>query len=154
MNVVIRNATPNDWQIIQRLNNEVFKDNAKYDPFIKRNWAFSALGVTYYKKVTRDNSYVTLIAEVDGKPVGYLVGAERRRTYRSLKTAEIDNIGVSPIFRSKGIGKQLVHHFIHWAKSEGFTSLYVNAYDKNVRAIKFYQSLGMKPIDMSLEMRI
>lgn len=154
MKITIRKANPNDWNMIQKLNNEVFEDNAKYDPFMINNWAYSKFGIAYYQKITRDKVYSTFIAEVEGKPVGYLVGSERVRTYRNLKVAEIDNMGVTPQFRSKGIGRELIKHFIQWAKSKGFNSLYVNAYFANKRAIEFYQTLGMKPIDMSLEMQI
>lgn len=154
MNLTIRNVLPKDWQIIQKLNNEVFEDNAKYDPFLINDWVFTKHGITYLKKVTSKDAYITLIAEAEGKAVGYLVGSERVRTYRNLKVAEIDNMGVSPQYRSKGIGKQLIKHYVRWAKSKGFDTLYVNAYFANKRAIDFYQSLGLKPIDMSLEMQI
>lgn len=154
MKITIRNALPTDWQVIQKLNNEVFEDNAKYDPYLNLTWPFEKKGVAYYKKVTNHDTYFTLIADVDGNSAGYLVGTKRNYSYRNLKIVEIDTMGVSHKYRSKGIGKQLIKQFIIWAKNNGFTSLYVNAYIANKRAIKFYQSLGMKPIDMSLEMQI
>ena len=154
MKISIRIATPHDWKIIQKFNNEVFEDNAKYDPFMLDNWAFSKFGIAYYQKITRDKVYSAFIAEVEGKPIGYLVSTKHIRTYRKLKIIEIDNIGVTLKYRSKGIGKALVKHFIRWAKDHGFNAIFVNTYYANKRAINFYQSLGMKPIDMSLEMQI
>ncbi|KKU87557.1 MAG: GCN5-related N-acetyltransferase [Candidatus Gottesmanbacteria bacterium GW2011_GWA2_47_9] len=68
-----------------------------------------------------------------------------------MRLAEIDNMGVTPAFRSKGIGIKLVEAYRQWAKEHGFDRLYVNAYYQNIKAIEFYKKCGLSPIDISLE---
>lgn len=154
MRVLIRKAVKKDWRIIQRLNNEVFEDNKEYDKFLMKDYALSKTGVEYFKKITSDPSFYCIIAGVEGKPVGYLVATKKIIPYRAVKTIELDNMGVSPSFRSKGIGTQLVKALKRWAKKHSFDTVYVNSYINNVKAIDFYKRSGFSPIDISLEVTL
>ena len=154
MKITIRKTLPADWQVIQKLNNEVFENDSKNDQYLDLVWPYSKDGIKHYKKVVSSPSYCCLIAEADGKPVGHLVGGEKSISYRKVKTSEIIELGVSPAYRSKGIGAELISSFRDWSKNRGFQTIMVNAYYTNEKAIKFYKSLGMKPIDISLEMEI
>ena len=151
MNISIRQATPADWRTIQKLNIEVFEDNYQYDDVLDLGWDTSFKGVAYFKKVTSNPKYYCIVAEIEGEPVGYLIGTERIYSYRTVRLAEIDNMGVTPAFRSKGIGIKLVEAYRQWAKEHGFDRLYVNAYYQNIKAIEFYKKCGLSPIDISLE---
>lgn len=151
MDIHIRPTVSIDWSTIQKLNNEVFEENAKYDRYLNRQWPKSKEGVAYYKKVTRDTKFCSLIAEVDGTAVGYLVGTERKIDYRTIRTVEIHDMGVSPAYRSKGIGKKLIDAFKDWARKNGYQSIYVNSYFGNDRAVNFYKKQGFAPIDICLE---
>lgn len=151
MKITIRKATAKDIVIVRELNNEVFIDNAKYDPFLDTGWPFSKLGNAYYRHALSDKKCYCFIAETEEKPVGYLIGKERGYPYRKGKTAEIDNMGVSPEYRSRGIGTKLFEALKAWCKEHGFQRIYVNVYHGNEQAIKFYQKQGLGFIDISLE---
>jgi len=153
-NLKIHPAKPSDWPIIQKLNHEVFIDNAQYDQYEQVDWPLSEEGIDYYKQATTQKKYCCLIAEVDKQPVGYLIGIAKDFNYRVNKTAEIENMGVSPNFRSKGIGAKLISRFAQWAKARGFTHIFVDAYYQNSQAIKFYQKQGLNPFGLSLEGKI
>ncbi|KKU81566.1 hypothetical protein A2973_02920 [Candidatus Gottesmanbacteria bacterium RIFCSPLOWO2_01_FULL_49_10] len=154
MKIIIRKSLPSDWQLIQKLNNEVFENDSKNDQYLNLAWPYSKQGIQYYKNVVSSPTYFCFIAEADGEPVGHLVGGLKSIEYRNVKTAEIIELGVSPAYRSKHIGAQLVQAFRDWSKERGFQTIMVNAYYTNEKAIKFYTFLGMKPIDMNLEMQI
>lgn len=154
MNVKIRKAKPEDWKIIQKLNNEVFTVDKPHDEHLNLNWPFSKKGTTYYKSVIKDPKYFCIIAEIDRKPVSYLIGTVKKFSYRTNKTAEIENMGTSPKYRSKGIGTKLIQEFKKWCKQKELTHIYVNSYYKNQKAINFYKKQGFKPIDLSLEGKI
>ena len=151
MNVTIRKAKPEDWETVQRLNHEVIEDNAQYEDALVVGWSFSDEGTAYFKKVTSSPEYCGLIAEVDGKLVGYLAGTEKKFPYRNIRVAEIGDMGVSSKYWSNGIGEKLVMEYRKWAKEHGFDRLYVNAYCKNEKAIAFYKKCVLNPIDISLE---
>jgi ribosomal protein S18 acetylase RimI-like enzyme len=83
--------------------------------------------------------------------IGYIAARMRHASYRNSKYLEISDIGVSPTYRSGGIGEQLVKACEEWGKIHGYQRLFVNSYVKNERAIKFYKKLGFGEIDISLE---
>ncbi len=152
--ISIRQAVPNDWQIIQYLNNEVFVDNHKYDEFLILEYANLPQGEKYFQTICNNSSHYTLIAEADGTPVGYISGYEKKFDYRTVKVLEIDNMGVTSAYRSKGIGAKLIKELKAWGRSNKYQTMYVTAYSKNQKAIHFYEQQGFAPIDTSLEMKI
>jgi len=151
MNISIRKATKDDWQIVQKLNNEVFEDNAVYDDYLNLKYPFINSGVEHYKKVVAAQEYGTFIAFDDTLPVGHIVSGPKIVDYRNIKAAEIIEFGVSPKYRSMGVGKMLVDEVKKWAKSKRYQSLYVASYSRNNRAISFYQREGFSSIDIGLE---
>lgn len=60
-------------------------------------------------------------------------------------------MGVSPNFRSKGVGAQLVNQCLEIAKKNGYQKVYVNSYSDNTKATAFYEKCDLKKIDVSLE---
>jgi GNAT superfamily N-acetyltransferase len=153
MNITIRQIGSEDWKLIQTLNNELFEDNAVYDKYLDLEWPFTK-GVEYYKKYVSDPQYCTFIAYDGEVPVGHIVGGPKDISYRNVKTAEIYEMGVSPSYRSKGIGSQLVSTLRDWAKEQGYQTLMVNSYSKNEKGINFYKKQGLQPVDINLEMDI
>jgi ribosomal protein S18 acetylase RimI-like enzyme len=149
--MAIRLAREDEVKVLQNLNDEVFVDNHKYDPDLKTDWAQSETGRKYFTEALNNPETICLIAEEDNKPVGYLVAAPKDFGYRLSKYLEIENMGVSANFRSKGIGVQLVNKCLELAKKMGYQKVYVNAYFENTKAIAFYEKCGLKKIDISLE---
>ncbi|MEA3354888.1 MAG: GNAT family N-acetyltransferase [Patescibacteria group bacterium] len=152
--ITFKKALPKDWEIIQKLNHQIFQDNSQYDKYEDVNWPFSKNGINYFKKVTSNKNYYCLIIYDDDKPIGYLAGVEKKFGYRTNKTAEIENMGISPQYRSQGLGTKLINKFRQWCKQKNFTHIYVNSYYKNKKAINFYKNQGLKPIDISLEGKV
>lgn len=147
----IRKIKPTELKILQVLNNEVFKDNLKYDDDLDMDWPYSPKGEEYYNGILSDPEAICLVAQQDGKPVGYIAGRGKKVSYRKSKYYEIENMGVIEDSRRKGIGKMLVDEFVKKAKEKGFQRLYVNAYDQNAKAIAFYKSCAFTEIDISFE---
>lgn len=154
MQISIRPAKPEDFKIVQKLNHEVFQDNAQYDEDIIVDWPLSEAGEAYFKEICSDSKQCCLIAEVDGQPAGYVTGSEKEFDYRKSRYVELNNMGVSPEFRSHGLGARLVEEFKRWAKEHGYERIYVTAYFKNEKAVKFYERCGFEKADTSLEMVI
>lgn len=152
--VTIRPARPADWQVLQTLNDAVFQDNAKYDPDIIVDWAFSEDGIKYFKALANGDKYVCFVAEVDGEAVGYIAAQAKEISYRKSKYFEVDSIGVLPAFRSQGIGYQLMDACKQYAKEHGFQKLYVNCYSRNDNALAFYKKCGFDEIDRSMEVAV
>ena len=149
--MTIRTAIKDGVSTLQNLNDEVFVDNHKYDPDLKMDWAQSETGKKYFTDVVNNPNAVCLIAEDEGKAIGYIAAAPKEFGYRLSKYLEIENMGVSPKYCSQGIGLKLVKECLKIAKERGFQKAYVNAYSDNLGAVKFYEKDGFNKIDVSLE---
>lgn len=149
--IVYRKANADEWSKLQLLNEEVMVDNSKNDPDLKPDWAMSETGKQYFQKLLTDENKYCIVAEENGKLIGYVVSSEIEFDYRNGKHLEINNMGVSPRYRNKGVGTELINEVLKRAKSNGFTKIYVNSYFKNEKAIVFYKQNGFSEIDVSLE---
>ncbi|MDP3726826.1 MAG: GNAT family N-acetyltransferase [bacterium] len=149
--VHIRAARKDEVKDLQNLNNEVFIADQQYDPDLLMDWAQSNKGKEYFTQLLNDQNSCCLIAEDNGRKVGYIAAAPKDIRYRKSKYIEIEDMGVTPQYRSKGIGTMLIDECLKWAKSKGFQKAYVNSYFDNLKAIKFYKKNGFSEIDICLE---
>jgi GNAT superfamily N-acetyltransferase len=154
MDILVRQATADEWEVVRTLNNEVFEDNAPYDKYLNVKWPFTAAGEKHYKEAVSDKDHVTFLAFDGDKAVGHIVGGPKEISFRDVRTLEIYEIGVSSAYRSKGVGAKLVETLKVWGKEAGFQTLMVNSYFTNEKAIQFYKKQGLNPIDINLEMDI
>jgi ribosomal protein S18 acetylase RimI-like enzyme len=153
--ITIKPAGKDDVQTLQILNDEIFVvGNQKYDPDLKIDWAKSDVGKKYFTEAITNPNDIFLIAWDEKKAIGYLAASPKDFGHRLSKYIEIDNLGVSPDYRSKGIGSQLMNEFFKVAKQRGFQKVYVNTYFDNLGSIKFYEKNGFRKIDISLEKTI
>lgn len=151
----IRVAMKSEWRTLQDLNNEVFIDNPQYDPDLMMDWAHSREGEKYFKELVNDPKSLCLLAETEeGELVGYLAASPKIISYRKSKYFEVDNMGVIPEYRSKGVGRKLMDKCIEWARKNKYDKAYVNSYSRNVGALNFYKKCGYREIDVSLEKEI
>jgi ribosomal protein S18 acetylase RimI-like enzyme len=149
--VNIRQARTDEVEKLQFLDDEVFLHDVKFDKDLDMTWAKGEKGKTYFSNLVNDSNSFCLIAEDNDKPVGYLVASSKEVSYRKSKCAELQNMGVSPDYRSQGIGSMLVQKCLEWAKTQGYKKVYVSAYFGNTEAIKFYKKNGFVEIDLGLE---
>ena len=150
--IKIRKVRKDEAPLLQKLNNEVFIDNAKYDKDLVLDWAFSEAGKEYFQKLAVSEKDLCLVAEnEEGKLVGYLAASHIDFDYRHSKYLEINNMGVVPEHRSQGIGEKLMEKCTAWAKENGYQRVYANSYFANYGAVKFYEKCGFNKIDVSLE---
>jgi len=149
--ITIRPASPQDIKTLQALNHEVFEDNLKYDSDLDLNWSLSEKGKEYYSSSLSGENTVCLIAEDDGKPIGYLSSGTKEEVGRVGKYFEIFDMGVTPNYRSKGIGKLLVNECLSLVKSKGFKKISVRTYFNNIKAVEFYKRSGFSELEIGLE---
>ena len=151
MNLIIRKAKPDEIRIIQDLNNALFKSAAERDQFLNHNWPYED-GKNYFKKHITDPNCLCLVAEFEGKIVGYLAGELLGlESWRPVKRTELQNMFVKEKYRNQGIGANLVEEFLKWSKYKGAKRALVVAYSTNAGAINFYKKTGFSSESLSLE---
>lgn len=149
--ITFRQATLEDWEKLRELNQKIFVNNPGFDEDLITDFAMTPEGEVFFKVgITREDG-CCLIAEEDGRMVGYTNGGTKEIPYRKSKYFEIDNLGVIPEMKGKGIGKQLLETITSWAKEHGYQKTYVNCYAMNAEALDFYRKNGYEDIDICLE---
>ena len=143
-NTTIRKATIDDLGAIQQLASELFEyERQRWDDTIDPNWPFGEEATASYKKAI--NEKVTLIAERNGSPAGYLIGKvfpADPRAARQVSAAYLENIYISSDYRGHGIGEKLMKEFSDHCTNEGADKIDVMVNAKNIDAIKFYEKTG------------
>ena len=151
--ITIRHAAEKDVPIIVELNHALFQEDAgQRDPFMNLNWPQEE-GHEYFSKLMRSERGLGLLAEAEGKVIGYLVGYLRRSSsLRPVKMAELESMYVREAYRGQGVGQQLVQKFLEWARERGVERVSVTAYVANERAVAFYEKLGFTAKSLTLEL--
>lgn len=148
----VRTATPCDIPALAELNAGLFAEDAGIrDTFVNVEWPAR---FDYFADLVADGkSNVAFVAELDGSPVGYLVGRlQDANDFRPVTTAALESMYVRSNRRSEGVGSALVHTFLAWGQDARAGRVAVNAYCTNVRAIRFYERFGLRPKALTLDM--
>jgi len=167
----IRYANENDASLLAELGSKTF-----YDSFIEFNTEEDMskyLSEHYSEEIQmaeiQDPNTVFLIAEQDGAPVGYakLKGHSKGDGVASTNPMELQRIYSIQEYIGKGVGPALMKESIREAKERGFNCLWLGVWEKNERAIKFYEKWGLKKVgnhifvlgediqkDVTMELRI
>lgn len=110
------------------------------------------------KKLLPDESRPIFIAEEDGKVLGYgfciLKVTKNDPVLADNTTLYIDDLCVDENCRGKHIGKAVYAHILQYARAIGCDSVTLNVWAFNESAKGFYESLGMKPQKIGMEMRL
>lgn len=154
MELTIKSATIENLKDIQDLNLMLFKkEYEEYDKTLNCEWTFGVDGEDYFRKRISEEDGCALIAVINDKVIGYLVGGlNEEDSYRTLPIfAELENMFILDEYRGKGLGSKLYQAFVDWCKLKGVGRLKVVASVKNMEGINFYRKNGFKDYDLILE---
>ena len=68
-----------------------------------------------------------------------------------IRTLYIDDICVDEAFRGTGVGRTLFEYVKDYAEKAGFYNITLNVWSLNPGAMRFYESMGMKPQKVGME---
>lgn len=88
-----------------------------------------------------------LIAEWEGLPRGFALFFHNFSTFLGRPGFYLEDLYVQPEFRGRGIGKALLLRLARLAVERGYGRVEWSVLDWNEPAIRFYKSLGAKPMD-------
>ena len=95
-----------------------------------------------------DQNANTFVAEIDGVIVGY-IGVGVSRDLDASELGELYTIYVDPGFQGKGVGSELIWEGIQFLKSLYFHRATLWVFDRNARAIEYYEAHGWNPTGKS-----
>jgi GNAT superfamily N-acetyltransferase len=96
----------------------------------------------------------TLIAEVDGAPVGFALFFLAYSTWRGRPTLFLEDLFVRPSARGKGVGRAFMQALAREALSLGCARFWWQVLDWNTPSIRFYESLGAEVVKQWLTCRV
>jgi ribosomal protein S18 acetylase RimI-like enzyme len=135
--VTIRSATPQDvdllMSLVERLESELPQNPHDEDPpEVEREKV---------ERMVADG--VALIAEDEGRPVGYALA---RYGDHGPTTAYVSDLWIDGGARRQGLGRELLHRVGSAAAERGVTHVLLDVDSKNREAIAFYERLGFEEI--------
>jgi ribosomal-protein-alanine N-acetyltransferase len=125
----VRRATPADIPAIVAIEKESFIDPWEQAVFLE--------ALTYYP-----TTY--FVAECDGAVVGFVVGG-LEDTGENIY-GHLCNLGVSPRYRRRGIGRLLVNRVQHQFALEMATGVQLEVRVSNTTAQRFYRRMGYRDV--------
>ena len=95
-----------------------------------------------------------LICTIEQKPAGYAVYFENYSTWLGQAGIYLEDLYVTPQFRTHGAGKALLQHLAAIAVNKGYHRFEWSVLDWNKPAIDFYESLGAVPLKEWIRYRL
>ena len=107
--------------------------------------------VKYFNRHVRSPIRKAIVAEQNGKIIGFLIGAIQRRPpiFTKSHQAYIDSIGVIESRRNQGIATMMLNLFTDWAKEKKLPYIMLNVAVENDVAIRLYEQHGFKTVILS-----
>ena len=139
MNVTLRSATQNDLEDIRN----IFNDVITHTTAIYRNSLMSANEIQEWYKTKESNAFPVLVAEAEGKVVGFSTYGTFRNMECYRTSVEIA-IHVSAEKRGLGIGKKLIARLIEIANENKIHVIIANIDASNSTSIKLHENFGFK----------
>ncbi len=136
--LIIREATNKDvGGIIDVLKTIYLQDAA---------WAEGAI-----KRLLATENYVILVAELDGKLVGFIDYYFLPSIWEKWNEATINNLFVHKDYQGKGVGSRMLKEVIKRADDIEIMELHVGTEKDNQRAIRLYKNHGFLQEHLLLE---
>ena len=120
-----------------RMTQEIFPDFIEIDKTELDRFAFAMADRMRMPNV------LTLVAEVEGKVIGFIHSYAQQRPYgRPDNIAFCECLYVQPEYRGKGMKKALVESFISWAETQEAAIEFITKYDPDLA--KIWERSGFK----------
>ncbi len=126
----IRKIKPEDAKELERIQSLITRSPSKTD----------------FKKIIQDqlnkDKDVSLVAEVNGRIVGYMISYVIYAGFGIDKSAWIATFGIDPKFMGQGIGKRLAEEIFKRYQKMGIKNIYTSVRWDSVDLLSFFKTLG------------
>jgi len=155
----IRPATPKDIGAIGRLGALLVREHHDFDPqrFIAATAQTAKRYGSFLGTQLEEPNIVILVAERDGKVVGYTYSGVEGIDYMSLRgpAGVIYDIVVDPDHRQQGVGRILIDATLAALKSKGAPRVVLSTAERNAAAQRLFDRAGFRRtmIEMTRELK-
>lgn len=153
MSFTVRKATISDINIISALGIATcYEAYFELDPSNDlAEYCVNFFGLEQLKTELEDTNSTFLIAELNGKAIGYAKLREGKKIecLQDKKAIEIQRIYFLEKMKRKGFGKKLIEKCFEIGKTKGYETVWLGVWDKNLAAQAFYKKIGMKNVGLT-----
>lgn len=150
--LLVRAATIADIPALVQLNADVQRHHVQAEPAVYHEPDPQAVAAWFQGVLT---THEALIAEREGRPVGYLLFTDVRREANAFTRARrfllVDQVGASQ--RRQGVGRALMDAAHAVAAERGIAEVELEVRAVNASALAFYAALGYQPLKLRLQRR-
>lgn len=135
----VRPARDGDVQALQQIARVSHRDSRFYRDGRFAHARCDDLFATWIEKSCKGYADAVLVADIDGRPVGYATGH-----LAAPDQATIGLLGIDPAARRRGCGHALVRALLDWFGDRGVAQVGVVTQGCNAQALSFYQRSGFE----------
>lgn len=138
----VRPARPEDLPVLEPVAATAHSDTRFFvDPGFGRDAARHLYERWLRASVLEGFADLALVAEHEGRPVGYITG----HFHSATRSVAIGLLAVGDLARGRGLGVQLVNALLRAAEARGFERVDVVTQGRNLRAQRLYARAGFHP---------
>ena len=153
--VNIRKATKDDIPRLLELLLQIDMIHHKGRPDLFKSGVTKYTGEQLENIFKREDVYIFVCEDSEGRVRGHSFCVDKTvrdsEVLTDVKTLYIDDICIDEEFRGQGAGGQMYRFIQEFARSEGFYRITLNVYCLNPEAVRFYESMGLKPLKIGME---
>ncbi|MBB4838378.1 GNAT superfamily N-acetyltransferase [Sphingomonas kyeonggiensis] len=138
--IAIRTATPDDVALILGLVRELAVYEREPDAVV-------ATEAMLHKALFETHVAESLVAELDGKPVGFALFFHNFSTWTGKPGIYLEDLYVTPDARGSGAGKALLRYLAGIALDRDCGRFEWSVLDWNTPAIDFYRAMGAEAME-------
>ncbi|MGI8649993.1 MAG: GNAT family N-acetyltransferase [Rubrobacter sp.] len=153
-NIEVRSGKREDALAAARLWMESAKEHAAYDTIYRPSPEAEKMMCTFLSDLSSSSHAFLFVASITSESkdeiVGFVSGELREGspTFRPKSWASVDDVYVTPKYRSLGIGLNLINKVREWAKQRGVSGVSLQVAAANERARSFYQRLEFREVSV------
>lgn len=155
--MVIREAVEQDYEAVNRMMRESQEEHAKALPHIFA-LVDNVVDPSWYASYMRNEKKRIFLAERPPHIVGYAMvemkEAPKYDAFVPRRYALVNEIGVARHCQRQGIGTRLFRACAAWAASQGASSVELTVWEFNEKALRFYESLGMRTLNRTMSLDV
>lgn len=148
--LVTRHASVEDAPALAAFAAKAFSDTYRdlHEPWEITSYVAESFNPQSVAEVLRDPACTTILAEVGSRLAGYAVvqAAEPPGCVTGPSPMEVARFYLGEEFLGQGYGAQLMRAVHAEARRLGARTLWLGVYDRNVRAVRFYERMGFTKV--------
>jgi ribosomal protein S18 acetylase RimI-like enzyme len=145
--LIIRKSNPTETNMLLEMTLKVMSESSM--GFVQNN---AQIGLNVFVPFLNNGAYY-LVAIDKTMIVGWVLIGPDFNPLNSLNTGSILSLYVFPLYRKKGVGKQLMIHALDELKKQGFQKIQLNVYTNNP-AKHLYKQLGFSDVSSVMEIEL